>query len=162
MLSERQPGGGFSLSANHRRDKHKRWLLATHNQSQTSSFWLCHSLLCLAAHHSPRMCVSLSVSRLCYTASFILTADRSPVSFSDNIVLRDVLCLIPIHPHSSLASEISTFFLSSNTHSKLICSGQPTLSDSVVTFDFRWHFILFITSSFTVVFLFFYWICFIL
>lgn len=85
--------GWFSLSANHRRDEPKRWLLATHNQSQNASFWLCHSLLCLAAHHSPCMCVSLSVSLLCYTASFILTANRLPMSFSGNNVLRVMCCV---------------------------------------------------------------------
>lgn len=85
--------GWFSLSANHRRDEPKRWLLATHNQSQTASFWLCHSLLCLAAHHSPCVCVSLSVSLLCYTASFTLTANRLPMSFSGKNVLCVMCCV---------------------------------------------------------------------
>lgn len=63
-----QRGCGWCfLSANHHRDEHKCWLLATHNQSQTESFWLCHSLLCLAAHHSLCACVPQCLSAVLHS-----------------------------------------------------------------------------------------------
>lgn len=70
MLTRPRDAVGFP-SANHRGDEHRRWLMATHNQSQTRSFWLCHSSSYLATHHS--VCVRLSVFLSCYRASFLLT-----------------------------------------------------------------------------------------